>query len=153
MENGITGRTMMLKAILFVVVVAVIAVGPAWSADDRPENTDTQVLRIVSILTPELVSATANAVARISMMGQEDKRQQYEDLLLKNLDAPAIENILKRAYQRHFDTKELKEMADFFDSPSGKIVAKKLAAFEVEVQPLIRAQAIQAMGVTHRELK
>jgi DUF1009 family protein len=144
---------MMLRVILGVVVVAVIAAGPVWPADSRLENTDAQVLRIVSTLTPELVSTTASAVARISMMGQEEKRQQYEDLMLKNLDASTIEKILSKAYQKYFDAKELKDIADFFNSPSGKTVAKKIAAFEVEVQPLIRAQVIQAMGATHRELK
>lgn len=143
----------MLRAILCAIAIAVTVAGPAWSANDRPENTDAQVLRIVSIIAPELVSATSSAVARISMIGQEEKRQQYEDLMLKNLDVPTIEKILNRAYLKHFDAKELKDMADFFDSPSGKIVAKKLAAFELEVQPLIRAQVIQAMGATHRELK
>ncbi len=82
-----------------------------------------------------------------------EQRQEFKDLLTKNVDIAALEKETKEAMVKHFTADELKALADFYGSLVGKSVMKKFGMYMAEVMPAIQAEMIKAQTKASREKK
>ena len=75
-----------------------------------------------------------------------DQRQQFKQMLTKDLDIAALSKAMTDAMVKHFTTEELKALADFYGSPVGKSAMQKFGAYMADLMPVIEAEMMKAQA-------
>jgi hypothetical protein len=75
-----------------------------------------------------------------------DQRQQFKQMMTKELDIAALSTAMTDAMVKHFTTEELKALADFYGSPVGKSALQKFGAYMADLMPVIQAEMIKAQA-------
>jgi hypothetical protein len=75
-----------------------------------------------------------------------DQRQQFKQMMTKELDIAALNKAMTDAMVKHFTTEELKALADFYGSPVGKSALQKFGAYMADLMPIIQAEMIKAQA-------
>jgi hypothetical protein len=77
-----------------------------------------------------------------------DQRQQFKQMMTKDLDIAALSKAMTDAMVKHFTTEELKALADFYGSPVGKSAMQKFGAYMADLMPIIQARDDKSTGKT-----
>jgi hypothetical protein len=75
-----------------------------------------------------------------------DQRQQFKQMMTKDLDIAAVSKAMTDAMVKHFTTEELKALADFYGSPVGKSAMQKFGAYMADLMPIIQAEMMKAQA-------
>jgi hypothetical protein len=75
-----------------------------------------------------------------------DQRQQFKQMMTKDLDIAALSKAMTGAMVKHFTTKELKALADVYGSPVGKSAMQKFGAYMADLMPVIEAEMMKAQA-------
>jgi len=75
-----------------------------------------------------------------------DQRQQFKQMLTKDLDIASLSKAMTDAMEKHFTTEELKALADFYGSPVGKSAMQKFGAYMADLMPVIEAEMMKAQA-------
>jgi hypothetical protein len=73
-----------------------------------------------------------------------DQRQQFKQMMTKDLDIAAVSKAMTDAMVKHFTTEELKALADFYGSPVGKSAMQKFGAYMADLMPVMQAEITKA---------
>jgi hypothetical protein len=73
-----------------------------------------------------------------------DQRQQFKQMMTKDLDIVALSKAMTNAMVKHFTTEELKALADFYDSPVGKSAMQKFGAYMADIMPVVQDEIMKA---------
>ncbi|RYD22381.1 MAG: DUF2059 domain-containing protein [Verrucomicrobiaceae bacterium] len=125
--------------------IVLLALAPLCLAlEDTPENRNNQAQRYLQATPPKemLADVTVNMAKNLP----EAQRNGFIELMTKNLDVAAVEKATKDAMVKHFTADELKDLADFYSSPTGKSAMKKMGVYMGDVMPAIQAEVQKAMA-------
>jgi hypothetical protein len=75
-----------------------------------------------------------------------DQRQQFKQMMTKDLDIAALSKAMTDAMVKHFTSEELKALADFYGSPVGKSAMQKFGAYMADLMPIIQAEIMKAQA-------
>lgn len=106
-------------------------------------------------LADELISLSPPAAmfARLSdphaaVYVTPQRREQAHANFMSNVDAAALDDIVRRALLRHFTEEELRALVAFCRTPEGRDCLAKSGAFAAEVVPACAHEAAKAWGKT-----
>src|ERR1700756_3797014 len=136
-------RTMNQK--LFVLFVLIFcASSPVFSGPDTPETRRKEAERYLQVNPPKALFE--DMADKMATNLPADQRQQFKQMMTKDLDIAALSKAMTDAMVKHFTTEELTALADFYGSPVGKSAMQKFGAYMAELMPVIQAEMMKAQA-------
>jgi hypothetical protein len=131
-----------MKQQFFLVVLTFCAALPLLGATDTPETRRREAERYLQAVPPKALFE--DMADKVSTSLPEDQRQQFKQMMTKDLDIAALSKAMTDAMVKHFTTEELKALADFYGSPVGKSAMQKFGAYMADLMPIIQAEMMKA---------
>jgi len=83
----------------------------------------------------------------------QEKREGFKKLMTKHVRVEAVKDAMVAAMVKHFTTRELSALADFYGSPEGRSAMSKFGAYMVDVMPAMQAELRRAVAESQAESK
>jgi hypothetical protein len=119
----------------------------ASAADaDTPATRRVQAERYLAVSNFEKLLADMTAAMTQNL--PQDKADDVKNLLTRHVRMDALEEATLISMVKHFTTRELAAMADFYGSPEGKSALEKFGPYMGDIMPMIQAEmqhAVEAM--------
>jgi hypothetical protein len=80
-----------------------------------------------------------------------DKAAEVKDLLTRHVRIDALKEAMLISMVKHFTTRELSAMADFYGSPEGKSVLEKFGPYMSDIMPMLQAEMQHAAQAAQAE--
>jgi hypothetical protein len=80
-----------------------------------------------------------------------ERAAEVKDLLTKHVRVDALKEAMLIAMVKHFTTRELDAMADFYGSREGKSSLEKFGPYMADIMPMIQAEMQHAMAAAQAE--
>src|SRR4029077_9506456 len=109
------------------VVLTFCAWFPVYCATDTPETRRHEAERYLQATPPKVLFE--DMPDKMAANLPADQRQQFKQMMTKELDIASLNKAMTDAMVKHFTTEELKALADFYGSPVGKYATQKIRAF------------------------
>jgi hypothetical protein len=126
------------------VVLTFCAWSPVYSATDTPETRHHEADRYLQAVPPKALFE--DMADKMATNLPADQRQQFKQMMTKDLDIAALSKAMADAMVKHFTTEELKALADFYGSPVGKSAMQKFGAYMADLMPIIEAEMMKAQA-------
>jgi hypothetical protein len=126
------------------VVLMFCAWSPVYCATDTTETRHHEADRYLQAIPPKALFE--DMAAKMATNRPADQRQQFKQMMTKDLDIVALSKAMTDAIVKHFTTEELKALADFYGSPVGKSAMQKFGAYMADLMPIIQAEMIKAQA-------
>jgi len=126
------------------VVLTFCAWFPVYCATDTPETRRHEAERYLQATPPKALFE--DMADKMATNLPADQRQQFKQMMTKDLDIAALNKAMTDAMVKHFTTEELKALADFYGSPVGKSALQKFGAYMADLMPIIQAEMIKAQA-------
>ena len=126
------------------VVLTFCAWFPVYCATDTPETRRHEAERYLQATPPKALFE--DMADKMATNLPADQRQQFKQMMTKELDIAALNKAMTDAMVKHFTTEELKALADFYGSPVGKSALQKFGAYMADLMPIIQAEMIKAQA-------
>jgi hypothetical protein len=128
-----------------------VLTGSLLAIEDTPENRAKEAdAYLQAVPAKELVdSMTEKLAATIP----EAQRDMFKSMMTKHLDLKALVDAEKAALVKVFTAEEIESMKNFYGSPDGKSVLKKMSAYMGEIMPTIQSQLMKAAQAAEEETK
>ena len=133
-----------MKQQFFLIVLTFCASLPLLSATDTPETRRREAERYLQAVPPKALFE--DMADKMATNLPADQRQQFKQMITKDLDIAALSKAMTDTMVKHFTTEELKALADFYGSPVGKSAMQKFGAYMADLMPVIRAEMIKAQA-------
>jgi len=117
---------------------------PVYCATDTPETRHHEADRYLQAIPPKALFE--DMADKMATNLPADQRQQFKQMMTKDLDIAALSKAMTDAMVKHFTTEELKTLADFYGSPVGKSAMQKFGAYMADLMPIIQAEMIKAQA-------
>ena len=114
------------------------------SATDTPETRRHEAERYLQAVPPKALFE--DMADKMATNLPADQRQQFKQMMTKDLDIAAVSKAMTDAMIKHFTTEELKALADFYGSPVGKSAMQKFGAYMADLMPIIQAEMMKAQA-------
>lgn len=134
----------MQKQIIAVAVALFISPVFGLCATDTPETRRHEAERYLQATPPKALFE--DMADKMATNLPADQRQQFKQMMTKELDIAALSTAMTDAMVKHFTTEELKALADFYGSPVGKSAMQKFGAYMADLMPVIQAEMIKAQA-------
>jgi len=95
-------------------------------------------------ITPPIVMLEQMAEPRIPAYISQHKREKVRSNFIRNVDAVALDAIVRDAFMKNFTEKELKALVEFCRTPEGRDCMTKMAPFAAKVVPACVNEATRA---------
>ena len=115
---------------------------PVYSATDTPETRHHEADRYLQAVPPKALFE--DMADKMATNLPADQRQQFKQMMTKDLDIAAVSKAITEAMVKHFTTEELKALADFYGSPVGKSAMQKFGAYMADLMPVMQAEITKA---------
>jgi hypothetical protein len=122
---------------------------PAFAIEDTPQNRAEQAARYLQAAPPEGI--VEDMAHRIAAGLPQDKRQPFTAAMQKDANAAAIREAAQAALVKVFTAEELKELADFYNSPVTKSAMSKMGTYMKEAMPAITKEVDAAAQKAAKE--
>ncbi len=131
-----------LRAIIFSIGLSLVlsALTLPAQAQDTAGNRLAAAYRYVKVA--DVSKFLNNMIQQIALNYPEDKRQHFIQFM-STMDFSHLETVMVSALAQHFTVDELELLADFYGSPIGKSVMKKMPQYMATVMPSIEAILIE----------
>ncbi|OGR03576.1 MAG: hypothetical protein A2511_00215 [Deltaproteobacteria bacterium RIFOXYD12_FULL_50_9] len=86
-----------------------------------------------------------DAVNDLSRQVPEEQREVFIKAMLAHIDVKRLEALLLGSLVNHFTIKELNTLADFYGSPEGRKILRKMGSLMSELQPEIQKEILGAI--------
>ncbi len=126
------------------VVLTFCAWSPVYCATDTPETRRHEAERYLQAVPPKALFE--DMAEKMAANLPTDQRQQFKQMMIKDLDIPALTKAITDAMVKHFTAEELKALADFYGSPVGKSAMQKFGAYMADLTPIIQAEMMKAQA-------
>ncbi len=134
-----------MKLQVFVLVVLTFcAWSPVYCATDTPETRHHEADRYLQAIPPKALFE--DMADKMATNLPADQRQQFKQMMTKDLDIVALSKAMTDAMAKHFTTEELKALADFYGSPVGKSAMQKFGAYMADLMPIIATEMMKAQA-------
>jgi hypothetical protein len=80
-----------------------------------------------------------------------DKAAEVKDLLTRHVRIDALKEAMLISMVKHFTTRELSAMADFYGSPEGKSALEKFGPYMSDIMPMLQAEMQHAAEAAQAE--
>lgn len=127
------------KAIAILLFVCV----PSFAIDDTVANRTAQADRYMEATPPK--EMLADMVGGMAEKMPASQKKALQELMLKYFDIDDYAKDMKDALIKHFSADELSALADFYGSPMGKGIIKKMKVLTAEIMPKAQAQSMKAI--------
>lgn len=134
----------MQKRIIAVAIALFISSVFAFCATDTPETRHHEADRYLQAIPPKTMFE--EMADKMATNLPADQRQQFKQIMTKDLDIAALSKAMTDAMVKHFTTEELKALADFYGSPVGKSAMQKFGAYMADLMPVIEAEIMKAQA-------
>jgi len=115
-----------------------------YCATDTPETRRHEADRYLQAIPPKALFE--DMADKMATNLPADQRQQFKQMMTKDLDIAALSKAMTDAMVKHFTTEELKALADFYGSPVGKSAMQKFGAYMADLMPIIQAEMMKAQA-------
>ncbi|SDD78939.1 DUF2059 domain-containing protein [Rhodospira trueperi] len=116
-------------------VLAMVWAPCALALEDTAANRWAQAVRYERAVPTDDVLETS--VVRVARMLPPEHRQPFIDYAVLRIDRDGLRDSVLTALTETFSADELRAMADFFGSPVGQSVARKMGRYTERVMPLV----------------
>lgn len=123
----------------------------AWAMEDTPENRAAQVDRYLKAIPPETV--LADVAEKVAKTLPPEQRQAYVSMLTKHMDMPRFTQAMRGALIKWFTADEAQAMAEFYSSPTGKSIMKKMGDYMAELMPTMQEEIVKAAQGAQADLQ
>lgn len=82
------------------------------------------------------------------VFGTPQRQELAHANFMRNVDAEAVDTIIRKALLKYFTAEELKALVAFYSTPEGRSCMTKIAPFAAEVVPACAHEAAKAYGKT-----
>ena len=134
----------MKRKLVILLILTLSAWSPVFSASDTPETRHHEADRYLQAVPPKALFE--DMADKMATSLPADQRQQFKQMITKDLDIAAVSKAMTDAMVKHFTTEELKALADFYGSPVGKSAMQKFGAYMVDLMPVIQAEMMKAQA-------
>ena len=119
----------------------------AQALADTPENRRAQAQRYLEAVPPKQLFAdlTKNMSASVPA-AQRDKVLAMFTAAVEHLDMAAVSKDMEDALVKRFTAEELRAMADFYGSPTGKSIMSKMGDYTADLMPLMQARMMKSLS-------
>jgi hypothetical protein len=132
------------KQIIIAAVSLFISSVFVLSATDTPETRHHEADRYLQAIPPKALFE--DMADKMATNLPADQRQQFKQMMTKDLDIAALSKAMTDAMVKHFTTEELKALADFYGSPVGKSAMQKFGAYMADLMPIIQTEMMKAQA-------
>ena len=132
------------KQIIIAAVSLFISSVFVLSATDTPETRHHEADRYLQAIPPKALFE--DMADKMATNLPADQRQQFKQMMTKDLDIAALSKAMTDAMVKHFTTEELKALADFYGSPVGKSAMLKFGAYMADLMPIIQTEMMKAQA-------
>ena len=140
---------MMKKNLCWLPLVLCMAVS-AWALEDTPENRGKEADRYLQ--AAPLQETMADMAEKLALQIPEKQRPVFMEAMQKHVDYAKLKEASRQAMVKHFTADELKALADFYNSETGKSALKKMGNYTAEVMPVIQAEMFKAIGAAEKAI-
>jgi hypothetical protein len=119
--------------------------------DDTPENRAKIAEEYLRIYPAQQMFADTTEKCVLNM--PEERRELFKALMTKYLNINVLTEAMKRALKKFFTVDELQAMRDFYGSPQGKSIVKKMGSYMADLMPEIQSQVAKAVQAALEEMK
>ena len=133
-----------MKQQFLLIVLTLCASLPLLGATDTPETRRREAERYLQAVPPKALFEDMSDKMATNLPA--DQRQQFKQMMTKDLDIAALSKAMTDAMVKHFTTEELKALADFYGSPVGKSAMQKFGAYMADLMPIIQAEMVKAQA-------
>jgi len=123
----------------------------ALAMEDTPENRAAQVDRYLKAIPPETMIADMTEKVAKSMPPEQGRL--YVSMLTKHMDMAAFTQAERSALIKWFTADEVLAMAEFYASPAGKSIMKKMGDYTAELMPTIQTELMKAAQAAQAEMQ
>ena len=81
----------------------------------------------------------------------EKHRGEFILLMKKSMKVDVLEKMVLKVMVRHFNTKELNALAEFYGSTEGKSILVKFGPYMAEIMPLVQQEVMHAVEEMKKE--
>jgi hypothetical protein len=132
----------MKKEIVVLAVALFTSSAFVLSATDTPETRHHEADRYLQAVPPKALFE--DMADKMATNLPADQRQQFKQMMTKDLEIAAVSKAMTDAMVKHFTTEELKALADFYGSPVGKSAMQKFGAYMADLMPVMQAEITKA---------
>jgi hypothetical protein len=123
----------------------------AWAMEDTPENRAAQVDRYLKAIPPETV--LADVAEKVAKTLPPEQRQAYVAMLTKHMNMERFTQAMRAALIKWFTADEDQAMAEFYSSPNGKSITKKMGDYMAELMPTMQEELMKAAQSAQSEMQ
>lgn len=126
-------------------LAALVLCLPAFASaadQDTPATRRAAAARYLEVSdTRKMINDTAVAMAQNL---PSDQATAFKDVLMKQVNIETVNELMITGMVKHFTTRELDALADFYGSPEGRSTLAKFGPYVAEVMPLMQAELLRA---------
>jgi hypothetical protein len=126
--------------------------GLAMGADTDTPATRRQAAERYTAVT-DLSKMLADMTNAVTQNLPEEKRADFKDLMTKHVRIDALREAMLIVMVKHFTTRELNALADFYGSREGKSAMAKFGVYMADVMPMVQAEMQHAVDESRAELE
>ena len=132
--------------LVVLLTIAVVRGGCAQTVADTPENRRAQAQRYLEATPPrQLFADMAKNMSASVPAAQRDKVVAMFTTAVEKMDMDAVTKGMEDALVKRFTAEELKALADFYGSPTGRAILSKMGDYLADLTPLMQAQMMKAL--------
>jgi hypothetical protein len=121
------------------------AAGAASALEDTKENRLAMAERCLHCAPTKVVARMAcGRVASVRADIAKDQLEKFLDAMMAEIDLDMMTAKRKEIMAKHFTAEELRALAQFYESPSGRSAWDKLGAYVVDMQGEMKAKVLEA---------
>jgi hypothetical protein len=136
---------------IFVSLFLAMTPAAAWAMEDTPENRAAQVDRYLKAIPPETV--LADVAEKVAKTLPPEQRQAYVTMLTKHMNMERFTQAMRAALIKWFTADEDQAMAEFYASPNGKSIMKKMGDYMAELMPTMQEELMKAAQAAQSEMQ
>lgn len=137
-------------AALFVALTPAAWTSTALAITDTPENRAAQADRYLAAVPPQALFD--DMIEKISKTIPEAQRAAFVTGLTKHMDMARLTPAMRASLIKQFTPDELAAMADFYGSPTGKSIMKKMGDYMADMMPVMQQEMTKAMQGVQAEM-
>ncbi|HQX26598.1 MAG TPA: DUF2059 domain-containing protein [Alphaproteobacteria bacterium] len=132
-----------MTAARFLVIFAALVMMAAPASADSPEGRVAAAKAYVKVAdVPKMMNEMVNAMAQNPQLGLTPEHTEQIRAMFNHAE---IENLMVEKMTKHFTEEELLKLADFYGSPEGQSIMKKMPAYMSDVMPFVQQKVADAV--------
>lgn len=129
-----------LPALLLALCLAV----SGCSGNDGPDNPDTRRLAALRYHQAfPMEQMIDELTTQLAMQAPAEARDNVKRMMFEGIDFKRIRDLSIELMIKHFSTAEINGLTDFYSSPAGRAVMRKMPMFNAELMPVIQTEMMR----------